>query len=70
MKRLHIDSTTINSLAYNPDDRLLEIEFQGGKVYHYYDVPESIYYSLLKAESAGRYFNENIRDVYKYHIIA
>jgi hypothetical protein len=65
-ERIFLKSTTINSVAYNPEDRMLEIEFQGGKVYHYHNVPQDVYYSLLNATSAGKYFNENIRDLYPF----
>lgn len=66
MERIYLDSTTVASVTYNPDDKTLEIEFQGGKIYHYRAVPQSVYYSLINAASAGKYFNENIRDVYSF----
>ena len=44
---------------------ILELEFQNGGVYHYFEVPEAIYTELMSASSKGRYFNQNIRNVYR-----
>jgi len=44
----------------------LEVEFQRGSVYQYFDVPVSEYDQLLSAASVGKYFCEFIRDCYRY----
>lgn len=44
----------------------MEIEFDSGAVYQYLGVPAKIYQQLLRAESKGRFFNCEIRDVYPY----
>jgi hypothetical protein len=64
MKREAVTSTTLRSAGYDPTERLLELEFTSGRVYHYSGVPESEYRDLMAAESKGSYFNQNIRDVY------
>lgn len=64
MKRQAVESTTIRSVGYNRANQVLELEFQSGAVYHYFDVPPSIHERLLKASSKGRYFNDEIRDDY------
>ena len=45
---------------------MLEIEFDSGAVYQYLEVPVRIYEQLLRAESKGRYFNSEIREIYPY----
>lgn len=57
MHRVPVVSTTMNSVGYDPEKRTLEIEFTGGEVYEYYEVPEEIHRDLMAAESKGRYFN-------------
>jgi len=44
---------------------ILELEFQNGGVYQYFEVPEVAYAELMSASSKGRYFNQNIRNVYR-----
>jgi hypothetical protein len=44
----------------------LDITFIGGKTYRYFEVPPEIYDGLLDAESQGVFFNENIKDVFRY----
>lgn len=59
-----IDSSAIASARYDTARRVLEITFTGGRVYDYRGVPEAIWTALLKADSKGRFFNAQIRDVY------
>ena len=44
----------------------LEIEFDYGRIYEYYDVPETVFAALLSAESIGRTFNKIIRGKYQW----
>ena len=45
-------------------DTVLEVEFQSGAIYQYLEVRPAIHKELMDAESKGRYFNREIRDVY------
>ena len=62
MKRTQVSSTSLASVGYDPAKKILEIEFQSGRVYQYYDVPGEIHQELMAAESLGSYFNSQIRD--------
>jgi len=66
MLRERVGSSTMKSVGYGAKSRILEIEFESGAVYQYLGVPARIYEQLLGAESKGRYFNSEIRDVYPY----
>ena len=66
MKRLPVSSSLVAYAGYVPEYKVLEIEFQDGRSYHYFGVPERIYKGLMEAESRGRYFNDHIRDAYVY----
>ena len=43
---------------------MLELEFTSGEVYRFFAVPPSVHRGLLDAPSAGRFFQERIREVY------
>ena len=60
------DSSVIHNIAYAPLSNTLEIEFQSGSVYQYFDVPEHVYTELKNADSHGQYFNTNVRNAYTY----
>src|SRR5688572_3679593 len=62
MEREPVDSTNLASVGYDPETQVLEIEFQSGGVYQYYDVPVELYEELMSASSHGSYFVHFIRD--------
>jgi KTSC domain-containing protein len=61
MDRLNISSTNIKSAGYDPERQVLEIEFQGGAVYQYRDVPADIIDALRSAASPGKFFEASIK---------
>lgn len=66
MNRTPVSSSNLSSVGYNKNSRILEIEFNDGRVYQYSNVPTSIYEGLMAASSHGKYFHRHIRDVYQY----
>ena len=66
MDRIPVSSTNLASVGYEPMSMVLEIEFVGGRIYQYFDVPESEFQQLMRAESHGTYFSANIRNTYRY----
>lgn len=61
MERTEVDSSNIASVGYDEENSILEIEFNHGGVYQYYDVPVSIYDGLMSASSHGTYFDRHIK---------
>jgi hypothetical protein len=61
MKPLTVDSTTLITIAYDIDRRLLQLEFRDRAIYHYFNVPADAYHGLVNASSKGSYFNRSIR---------
>lgn len=59
--RNSVESSNINSIGYDSKNEILEIEFNHGAVYQYFDVPENVYEALMNADSHGRYFDRNIK---------
>lgn len=66
MKRQAVESSNLASVGYDAQTQTLEIEFNHGGVYQYFDVPESEYEALMSASSHGSYFSANIRNDYEY----
>ncbi|MFB6071144.1 MAG: KTSC domain-containing protein [Halanaeroarchaeum sp.] len=66
MKRESVESSIIESVGYDPDEEVLEIEFKEGGVYRYREVPESVYRGLLSVDSHGSYHAEHIKHSYPF----
>lgn len=64
MERIAVNSSNLASVGYDEPSQTLEVEFNHGGVYQYYDLPEQIYAALMSADSIGSYFSHNIRNVY------
>lgn len=66
MERTHVTSSNIQSIGYDPEAQILEIEFKNGGTYDYSGVPEYIHTGIMNAESHGKYFHANIKDRYPF----
>lgn len=66
MKREPVESSNLASVGYDAAKQILEIEFNHGGIYQYFNVPEEEYEELMSANSHGSYFVHNIKDVYEY----
>jgi len=59
-----VQSRLLATMAYDNDRAILQLEFRGGTVYQYFQVPRQIHQNLLQADSKGAYFNRHIRNVF------
>lgn len=66
MNRISVSSSDLSSVGYDQNQQILEIEFNGGGVYQYSNVPEAEYNGLMNASSHGKYFHQHIKDRYSY----
>ena len=66
MKRMPVESTTLRSVGYSKKNKILQLEFSSREVYDYYEVPDYVYMGLMKADSHGSYFNQEIKDHYNF----
>lgn len=67
MERTYVTSSNIASIGYDADQMILEVEFNYGSVYQYFDVPESVYEGLMAADSHGKYFDTYVKKAgYRY----
>jgi hypothetical protein len=63
---LPIKSSVITSIEYDEDTAELDVTFSGGKIYRYFDVPLGIYAEFLDAASKGAFFNDSIKDTFRF----
>lgn len=66
MERTPVSSSNLASVGYEPETFTLQIEFNNGTIYEYYDVPEETYVNLINAGSVGSFFYANIRNVFSF----
>lgn len=60
MRRDPVSSRAIRSIGYDSRNQILEVEFNSGRVYRYFDVPEFLYRGFSLARSKGEYLNTRI----------
>jgi len=66
MKRHHVQSTALQSVGYDPDNKILELEFgENGGVWQYFEMPKSVYRRFINSESLGNYFVTKIKGKYR-----
>jgi hypothetical protein len=63
MNRARVSSSSLASIGYDPDNKILEVEFRHAGIYQYFDVPERVYRDLMAASSHGRYFEVYVKKV-------
>ena len=66
-----VESSQIDSIGHTPNANVLFIRFRAPHrarrpTYAYFDFPAEKFQDFLKAESKGRFLNQEIRDKYKY----
>ena len=66
MRREPVTSSNLHSVGYDPTAKILEIEFNSGSIYQYFEVPEAVYRGLMAAPSHGEYFHAHIKDRFRF----
>lgn len=66
MKRVPVPSSALRSVGYDAETWTLEVEFESGAVYRYFDVDPRDVAELLSSESMGTYLNQHIKQHYAY----
>jgi hypothetical protein len=56
----------LQSVGYDPEKKILELEFKSnGGVWQYYRLPSAVYNKFIHAESLGNYFVTKIKGRYR-----
>jgi hypothetical protein len=66
MERVPVSSTTIASIGYDPLTLTLEVEFIGGSIYQYFDVPQSVHDEVMLSPSVGKALNAIVKQNYRF----
>jgi len=66
MDRTPVRSSNIRSVGYDANEQTLEIEFTSWAIYQYFGVPLHVHEGLMMARSKGTYFNEHVKDKYRF----
>jgi hypothetical protein len=63
-----VQSSNISQWRYDPDTKVLEIQFNGNDAtYSYDDVPETVAEEMKGASSVGSFFHNNIKNRYRFY---
>jgi hypothetical protein len=66
MKRHHVQSSALQSVGYDPEEKILELEFRdSGGVWQYFKLPAAVYNRFIHASSLGHYFVTKIKGKYR-----
>ncbi|SDJ99709.1 KTSC domain-containing protein [Ferrimonas sediminum] len=66
MNRVPVASSNVASIGFDEESCTLEVEFNNGSVYQYFDVPSYLHSELMSADSVGSYLARNIKGSYGY----
>ena len=61
LERQPVKSRILRSVGYDASTKILEIEFQNGQIYQFFDVPPKVYADLMHSGEIGKYFTEKVR---------
>jgi hypothetical protein len=61
-----VDSSSVEAIGYDVDERELWVQFHGGRTYVYSEVPEEVYQEFVQADSKGSYFNRELKPNYAW----
>ena len=71
MERQKVTSSDeVESVGYDSNEKVLEVEFPNGSVYQYYDVPPSEYKKLMQAECIHRHLNVKVKCAYPFRCVS
>lgn len=56
-----VESSTVATIHYEPENKCLEVVFKNGGRYHYFGVSQVAYDALEGAESVGKHLNSHIK---------
>jgi hypothetical protein len=66
LAQLYFDSKILAWVDYLPRWQVLKVGLRTGRDYDYFGVPVAVYEELLAAESKGRFYNQHIRNSFRF----
>lgn len=62
---LSVNSSVAYAIGYDADSQILQVEFQSGEIYQYFDVEAETWEDFHSADSIGEFFNQEIKGNYE-----
>jgi len=66
MRLKPVDSEMLQYVGYDAKQKTLEVVFNSGERYQYFNVPASVYAEMMSADSIGQYMHKHIIGHYDY----
>lgn len=66
MDRIFVQSTNVTAIGYDEQSQILEVEFNSGSIYQYYNVPQHLFDALIQAPSKGQFINAYIKNAHSF----
>jgi hypothetical protein len=61
-----VKSDAFSHIGYSTINKVLDLKFESGSVYRYYNIPILVWDELYYSTSMGKFFNDNIRGQYPF----
>lgn len=65
-----VESSNVKAVGYDPQSRVMHVQFHSGNHYSYADVPPATHEALVKADSVGKHFNQHVMGKYQHSKVA
>lgn len=66
MQMQSVNSSNVAAVGYDEDSQTLQVEFNNGSTYQYFDVPKNVFEGLISAGSVGSYLNAHIKGSFRF----
>lgn len=66
MDMIQVDSSNIAGIGYDESSNTLQVWFNNGTSYQYFDVPERVFEEMKNAESKGKFLASHIKGSFRY----
>lgn len=61
-----VTSSNIDAVGYDPDTKVLQVDFKSGTSYQYEGVPANLAQAMIVAPSVGQFFYSSVKYAYPY----
>ena len=61
-----VESSNVSAIRYNPAKEWLDVKFNSGGIYRYFDVPIRVWLDMREASSKGSFVHYSLKDVFDY----
>ncbi len=65
MERQAVSSSMMQSIGYDVETGVLEIQFRDSSVWQYFDFPAVMWWEFQGCESHGKYWHANIKKAFR-----